>query len=1184
MYNNFLSKKSKKAISALLASALVITAAPISAEAATNKVVGVNKSTTVSVSASAKVTGLSKAEKKIVKITKKGKKFTIKGLKAGKATFKIGKKAFTVKVGTTSIKKKTFATSLTAGTNKAVSVTAAYGKGDALTWKSSNTAVVKVSKASVSVTKNTAATVVKNTLKPLKKGTATITITSKKTGKSLKVKVTVKAKATPATNAPASNAPASQVPASQVPQTSDNPSGPAVSGNPASQAPQTSDNPSGPAVSGNPASQTPASQAPVPTESTVPTQAPATVSAEAVSASAVNVKTIAVKFNRDLTKDEQNALVVDVTKENATQSVKSAFKTDDTLYITRDTDLAFTSGTYKVVLSGTVAYTQNVEVQAQKATSLTVTSVVLEDGKDKAAVKVSLKDQYGEEMDFTEADFTTKNYVNQTQSGTSASLAFDNANKTFYIDTLTNADAYKINDVVNVVLLHKSGLSATATLKVVEATYVNEIKLGDFVLPIGTTRLTEDVQNVDIPYTATNNYGEVVDLTAGDYSIVSTEASVLDSNTITLYKDSNNKTYFRIAAFAGAGKTTLIVMNNKNGQTAKIDLDVQEKAGKPYAIQLEKSSVEVAKGSTAYVALTVTDKYGDKVAAKDLAGENALVLASSNTSALDNAKLSIVTDEADANYGKLSIVATDATANSTVVVTVTLPNGTNTTLQVKIGNPAVPTTLQATAKETVLVAGATATITATVNDQYSGEVATLGDYSVEANVLDNNGVITVATTGSVKEFAVTGQKAGTARVKVDLKDKDGKIVDTKTVNFTVEANTTANLTYGTKEISTLYKNTNAATIDSAVTAGYAKEVVITGKKADGTTITLPANKILSITSDNDVVIAGQNGGKWYVAGKDTAPETIKADVTAKLTIVVGTDDGSTTINQNVTVSKDAAKIAAIKLYDKANNADDKKELTSVSVDNYGEAIAFNAENKSYLYAEDQFGVATMLDSADAVSLSSYNNIDGAGASTATYSADTLTMTNKVGTAKAGASYKVTLVKAGATITFTVNVKNADVTTPASTAPTTTSGSSTTTAPEPTPTADTSTTNAPASNAPATTAPEVPLSPTGVPSVASGSATVDVTVEFNKAVSASAVDANNIQVTGSAVSGSSATGSEAVTVNSQNVKVENDGDKKLKISLTPSKELYYKEGELEVSFKVDSSTTITVTVTVAKSNK
>ena len=55
-----------------------MTSGPITADAATNKVVGVKKSFTVTASAANKVTGLSKAEKKVVKVTKKGKKFTIK--------------------------------------------------------------------------------------------------------------------------------------------------------------------------------------------------------------------------------------------------------------------------------------------------------------------------------------------------------------------------------------------------------------------------------------------------------------------------------------------------------------------------------------------------------------------------------------------------------------------------------------------------------------------------------------------------------------------------------------------------------------------------------------------------------------------------------------------------------------------------------------------------------------------------------------------------------------------------------------------------------------------------------------------------------------------------------------------------------------------------------------------------
>ena len=326
MYNNFLSKKSKKAISALLASVLVITAAPISADAATKKVVGVGKSTTVSVSASAKVTGLSKAEKKVVKVTKKGKKFTIKGKKAGKASFKIGKKSFNVKVGATSIKKKSFATSLTVGTNKTVKVTAANGKADTLTWKSNKTAVVKVAKAS---SKANSSKVASNTLQPKKAGSATITITSKNTGKKLSVKVTVKAKATPTnspaattevpvttapaatTEVPVTTAPAATTPAAttevpvtttpaattevpvttapaattpvattEVPQTSETPSGPAVS-----EVPQTSETPSGPAVSEAPQT----SEAPVVATNGTITVVVKDVSGAAVSGAAVEV-------------------------------------------------------------------------------------------------------------------------------------------------------------------------------------------------------------------------------------------------------------------------------------------------------------------------------------------------------------------------------------------------------------------------------------------------------------------------------------------------------------------------------------------------------------------------------------------------------------------------------------------------------------------------------------------------------------------------------------------------------------------------------------------------------------------------------------------------------------------------------------------------------------------------------
>ena len=173
-----------------------VTSGPITADAATNKVVGVKKSFTVTASAANKVTGLSKAEKKVVKVTKKGKKFTIKGLKAGKATFKIGKKSYIVKVGATAVKAAKAKVTLTAGKSAAVKFTATAGNGDTVAFTTSNKKVATLSKTSAKVSKNAA--YVRVTAKAA--GTAKITATSKITGKKATVKVTVK-NATPVTTA-----------------------------------------------------------------------------------------------------------------------------------------------------------------------------------------------------------------------------------------------------------------------------------------------------------------------------------------------------------------------------------------------------------------------------------------------------------------------------------------------------------------------------------------------------------------------------------------------------------------------------------------------------------------------------------------------------------------------------------------------------------------------------------------------------------------------------------------------------------------------------------------------------------------------------------------------------------------------------------------------------------------------
>ena len=179
----------------------VSNSAPITANAATVKKVGVGKSFTYNAKATVKSVKVSK--KGIVKATKKGKKVTVKGVKAGATTVtvKTAKKTIklNVKVGATKIAKKTLKSTMTAGTSQTVSVTATGGKGDTIKFASSNKAVLTVNKASA---KASTKGIAKMGVKAVKEGTAKLTVSSKNTGVKKTFSIKVEAAAPAPTQAP----------------------------------------------------------------------------------------------------------------------------------------------------------------------------------------------------------------------------------------------------------------------------------------------------------------------------------------------------------------------------------------------------------------------------------------------------------------------------------------------------------------------------------------------------------------------------------------------------------------------------------------------------------------------------------------------------------------------------------------------------------------------------------------------------------------------------------------------------------------------------------------------------------------------------------------------------------------------------------------------------------------------
>ena len=389
-----------------------MTSGPITADAATNKVVGVKKSFTVTASAANKVTGLSKAEKKVVKVTKKGKKFTIKGLKAGKATFKIGKKSYIVKVGATAVKAAKAKVTLTAGKSAAVKFTATAGNGDTVAFTTSNKKVATLSKTSAKVSKNAA--YVRVTAKAA--GTAKITATSKITGKKATVKVTVK-NATPVTTATpvVTETPVATGGATTTPDVTATPiatggatTAPDVTATPVATGGATTN----PDVTATPVATGGATTTPTVTGTPVatPTATPETVTLAAVTASAISTNKIAVEFNKTVTASAIKADDVVVTENSERRFVKSvtADAKNDKILVVEFYDNLVSGKTYNVSLTiegktfaMNVGYTQGV------ASKIVVADQTIP-ANDATALKYTVLDANGLDItDATSVSFTS---------------------------------------------------------------------------------------------------------------------------------------------------------------------------------------------------------------------------------------------------------------------------------------------------------------------------------------------------------------------------------------------------------------------------------------------------------------------------------------------------------------------------------------------------------------------------------------------------------------------------------------------------------------------------------------------------------------------------------------------------------------------------------------------------------
>ena len=881
MYNNFSSKKTKKVISALLASALVVTSGPITADAATNKVVGVKKSFTVTASATNRVTGLSKAEKKVVKVTKKGKKFTIKGLKAGKATFKIGKKAYTVKVGATAVKAAKAKVTLTAGKSAAVKFTATAGNGDTVAFKTSNKKVATLSKTSAKVSKNVA--YVRVTAKAA--GTAKVTATSKVTGKKAVVTVTVKKATTPATATPEVTAtPVVTGGATITPEVTATPvvtggatTTPAVTATPVVTGGATAT----PVVTGG-ATTTPAVTAtPVVTGGATATPdvtaTPEVVSATAITGAAVGANKVQVAFNQPVAATG-DAVTFTVTKGTAKPTITTVTWLDNKNAVLTLSD-AITADTYNVAAKekGGVELTTSFKGIVAVASKLAVKSARVELGAA-ATVDISLQNNFGEEMNTTTGITATVYNVTKSKDVALADATPYGTQGKLAIKTDDATVGTAVGDVLRITLTSGT-LSVSETVTVVKDKVAENVSFGtlslvnekeDRVISVETDKSNEFYLPITVKDQYNDTYAFVNDNFTGAGAgkvtlangaiITSSDSSVIDLTKVKV--DAKKGLVFTAEAGTGtnAGKeVTLTVTAPSTGKVATYVVKVYAERvasaitgfAKDSKLAAEKTLTAGDKVQVNYTDFTYADQYGKAITTVPSSG---LTVKDTKATAVSNAK---TTSDAQ---GAVILTDNDTAINAesaTVTDTVTTPLGATSYVHAvfggtekvtyKLGDSTLTTNftvidavkaMVAKADKTTYTAGDEATVTLTA---YKNATPTNGStwQTSEINTSYNNSEYATVKVGDKKYTRNIEFKAGVATVKVPVitAGADVKITVTEIVNSV------------TIDDLTITKVTPAAFSTYEVNAA-SKNVTLTAKDAYGNTVETkaPASKVVKVTA------------------------------------------------------------------------------------------------------------------------------------------------------------------------------------------------------------------------------------------------------------------------------------------------------------------------------------------------
>lgn len=767
---------------------------------------------------------------------------------------------------------------------------------------------------------------------------------------------------------------------------------------------------------------------------------------EGIKTSAINVNKIKVTFNQEA---DTEAAKFEVKRGTVTEDVKVTWNDDKTEATLERTAGVFAPADYTVTVTGIeglVDPVNTVTIEKEEIKAVSIENAQLQQ-MSKAPLTVKFVNQYGEEADIasTNVTITAFNKTNNTRPVTQVGSKYE-----------LNTSAANEKDEIQVTVVYKD-LTATKTLAVVAEAAVGEVTLGEAVLPEGKTMFTpKDTKNVKLNYTAEDTYGDAYKLKQADLGsevkLFSSDEDILAVADIKVVTD--NK--LEIVKFKKSGTVTITALAVATGKTSTTTITVNADTGVPTSVELEKTEVEFAAGSTdkQYVAITVKDNYGTVIPTKDLkSGDYAITSDNQDVVANSGLDLKLTGD----NAGKIEITPKDVVKGKTATIAVLVTGSDEkVTFTVTASDKAVPSAIVVKKDTTVpssLLVGAIKDLKFDVKDQYSNTITSAANHAVDFTTSDKE-IIEIAKTNVTltnPEVKVTAKKAGSATIKAQLK-KDDVVIEEKSFTINVLANDSTKVTYSVAPIDKVYKAkviTDVSDNDkkqAAIKSGYAEEIKLTAKDENGNTVNVPASSIVSAdltqakkNDDSGDTTTGQLAifeyeGSYYVytdtafvAGDFNNTKGIAEDLKGKISFTINADDTVKLVSQDITVSKENSIAQSLKFMDKAPGTTGAAAKTEISINNL--AGYTTQQDDVFAWVTDQFDATKAAQKSDLDSLNVFaiDGVTGANDDTITLtSAGKLTITN-AGTAtvftKNNAKIRVVATKDGKTSFVTMVVKD-----------------------------------------------------------------------------------------------------------------------------------------------------------------